>query len=250
MCHVSWPRQGVSLPPPYDLDPSFPTVFFDLDGMPSLCNVSEFVICHIVPTPDNRFIKSFGAGEFRRWSSPEAVAGIVRGWVIRGLDVVDYPYRANVRVTGVSRGKARFVLGGGIAAFVVQELGEILEGVRVSGRSVGGKIATLGVSLYGIGAGTRLAVHIFPPEFVADPALPGLSDGLSYDALCDVLAPPPLFSRGLTVEGSPSYAYARVHNFVSAREVREGGGGGLGDVLVRGRSYRELMWPTQEECSE
>jgi hypothetical protein len=173
--------------------------------------------------------------------SPEFVVGAIRDWVSRGLGIEDHQRRPNVRVTGVSRGKARFVLGGGVSVFVVLELGKLPEGVQVLGKPVGGKVVAFGVNLYGVGAGYRTSMHVFPAEYLADPPLPGLPDGLAYDVLYDLLAPPPIFSRGLTVIGSPSYVYARVNNDVSRLEAREGGGGGLGGVLVRGRSYLRLL---------
>ena len=75
------------------------------------------------------------------------------------------------------------------------------------------------------------AYHVFPLEFLTDPAYPKPGMPLRW------LPPPPVFYRGFAVEGFLGSHYTRVFFDVSIKEDEEEGGGTLFTFTVRGDSY-------------
>jgi hypothetical protein len=244
VCYAGCARYSESLPPPYDRHPDFPTVYFDPFGRPLLDGSSDSTIAQIVPSSDNPYVRRYGGGRCRQWLLPNLVSASAQEWVRRGRRVVIHSRHRDAQVVGVSRGWARFVCGGGVSTFVVEELGVFPGGEVVLGSSVGGMVAAYGVDIVGSGGqagpGDPFSdLHIFPAEYLADPPLPGLPEDLSRSEVRDWLAPPPVFCRGLAVEGGEGRAYARVTNDLSDKERREGGEI-LGEFICRGVSYSVL----------
>jgi hypothetical protein len=251
---------GACLPPPFDRDPKFPAVYFTLSGEPVLgqpTGSSDTTIYQIVPSDSNPYSRRYGgvnpttqtsgevldrrlrSNEYRDWDPPEVVLETVQDWFDLGVEIVFHPRRPGICVSGVSRGKSRFLCGGGVYVYVVRELGMLPEGGKVNGVTMERMVATFGVAFPGSG-NQSTAYHIFPSEYLVDPALPGLPGGLSYFETLRWLPPPPLFGRDLPVADGKGLVRSRVEFDVSVQEESEAGGTVMG-LTLRGRSYYLLQ---------
>jgi hypothetical protein len=147
--------------------------------------------------------------------------------------------RPGIQAMGVSRGRARFLCGGGISVFVVREEGLLPKGTECRGIIIpDGMVATIGVAIP-YSDDHSLTYHLIPKEWLADPEYPGLPPGLSPMEIEHWLAPPPEFEIGGPSEELPGYFLAIVQHDISDKEVKEGGGT-IAKLTVRGRSYLPL----------
>jgi hypothetical protein len=247
---------GACLPPPFDRDPKFPEVYFTPSGEPVLgrpTGPSDTTIYQIVPTDSNPYAKRYGGGrsamhisgevldrrlcsnEYRDWDPPEVVLETIQEWSNLGVEIIFHPRLPGIRVSGVSRGKSRFLCGGGVYVYVVRELGMLPEGGEVNGVTMDKMVATFGVAFPGSGD-QSMAYHIFPSEYLVDPAFPGLPGGLPYSEVLRWLPPPPTFGPDLPVTGGMGLVRSRVEFDVSVQEESEAGGTMMG-YTTRGRSY-------------
>lgn len=251
---------GNRLPPPLDRHPQFPVVFFNPAGEPLLGRppgTSDTTIYQIVPSDRNPYRLRYGGvephgdtdqegnprrisgDEYRDWDPPETVLSTILDWFEQGVEIVFHPRRQGIRVAGVSRGKSRFLCGGGVHVYVVRELGMLPEGRRVNGVTMCGMVATFGIAFSGTGNESE-AYHVFPAEYLVDPAYPGLPRGLSHAETLRWLPPPPTFDAAEPVVDGTGLAWARVEFDISMREEAEGGGTVAGWTF-RGRSYIRLL---------
>jgi hypothetical protein len=113
------------------------------------------------------------------------------------------------------------------------------EGRKVNGVTMRGMVATFGITFSGTGDEST-AYHIFPAEYLVDPAYPGLPRGLSHTETLRWLPPPPTFDFAEPVADCTGLVWARVVFDISMREESEGGGTVAGRTF-RGRSYIQLL---------
>lgn len=225
-------------PPPLDRHPDFPLVCFNEQGDPLLIGPQKYLdltIHHIVPGGNNPFVRRFGEGDYRNWAPPEAVFQMLEFWRKVGLKVTVHPRRPGVTSAGVSRGKARFLCGGGMTVFVVVEKGLLPVGKKIDGIPLDGMVATLGVAFPNTD-NSAATLHIIPAEYLVDPPLPALPRKLSPAQLQKRLPPPPEFYRSDKRAEYPGFYFAFVSFDISEKEEEEGGGS-IGSVTVRGSSY-------------
>jgi hypothetical protein len=229
-------------PPPYDLCPYFPTVYFNQDGEPYLGgpgDIPDAIIHQIVPSPCNPYIRRFGGGGYRDWGTPDAVHGTIMAAQESGLDITIYSRRPHVRVAGTSRGRPRFLQGSGVSVFVVRELGPLPNGGEICGSSLWGMVVMFGI-VYPNPDDRLASIHIFPAEYLVDSTYPGLPAGLSPAQLNHWLPPPPIFILACPVAGVPGLFHTQVAYDISDKEVSEGGGT-ICSYTLRGRSYSQLL---------
>ena len=212
------------LPPPYDRHPDFPLVLFNLDDEPQLdlpAGVINTVICHIVPGSANAYVTRHGGSYHRPWSEPEDVLFRVMLWHDLGFDVTVYPRLPGVQVMGAGYQMSRFVCGGGLALYVVWEVGMLPPEAEVGGVQVGGMVAVYGTSFPSPG-GDTLAYHILPAEYLVGSDRDGISAGSTRLGGSRWPDSPPLFSSSTLVDVETGLAFSRVDYVVG----RWGGQGG------------------------
>ena len=157
---------------------------------------------------------------------------MVSAWVGLGREVVIHPHRAGVRTIGISRGRLRFLCGGGISLYIVEEMGCLPGGALIKGEDMGGMVLLWGVE-FPSPAGALATFHLVTAECVVDPPPPGLPPHLAPGEESYWLLPPPEFQRGERDWRWSELYQARVENDVSRKEEEEGGGA-IFNYLMRG----------------
>ena len=244
--YFNFAPHDVGLPPPLDRT-RFPNVRFGPGGYPLLGSPDEplhprstSVIYQVVPSPSNPFALHFGEGEYRDWDSPEAVARTVEDAYDLGFSIVFHRRNPHIRVAGVSRGKARFLVGGGVTFFAAREVGLLPHDRSVFGLYHHEMVVVYG-AVFPCPDGITDSYHVFPKEFLMDPAFPGLPPGLAPSEVTRWLAPPPRFYPGRPVAGHPGTYFARIFHGVSEKEAMEEDGGTYFQYTRRGLSYLIML---------
>lgn len=237
-------QQRQKVPPPFDLCPDFPTIFFDRFGIPhpGLPNERPNVAVQIVPPPDNPYARRFGF-KSNGWQHPAAVVAYLLEWLEAGGEIVIHDYHPGVQVTGIGRGMPRFLRGGGFSLFIGGELGLLPDGFTINESMVTGMVATFAVSIPDGGRPPSLedaAFHLIPSAYLCDPVYPGLQGEVGPDRPHYELPPPPEFRPAAVNCPYQGFSYAEVTVGLSLRELEEDGVE-VDNHLFRGRSYRHLM---------
>ena len=203
------------------------------------------IIVQIVPDSGNWFVEHFTLSCVPEgWVEPEAAYQNVRDWQASDWRVVIHARRPGVQVSGIGRGRPRFLRGGGISLFIGEEIGLLPDDVVVDGVRLTQMVAVFGVSIPDSGvlpAFSDAAVHIVPAEYLRDPEYPSpLQPSVSFDDDFH-LPPPPTFRPGRPSSLFPGYTSAEVHLSMSGFEEGEPYSLDFACVLVRGPSYRSLF---------
>ena len=235
----------MDLPPPLNLWPNFPNVYFDPEGRPVLAAPGPKIdpehlttIYQIVPAANNPYILRFGKGVPCKWYEPDFVLDLISDWLNAKAEIVIHEHDPNIRTAGIGHGMARFLSGPGIEIFILREMGRVPDGTEIDGKVLRHMVATVGVSVPDRGAPP--ACHILPAEWLKDPDYPGLPKGLSRDQIISWIGPPPIFWSAGPAPGRKGLTTSRIEIEVSDREADEGGGA-LDDFASRGLSYHSLM---------
>ena len=204
-------------------------------------DVLESTVFQIVPDPRSSYPGQYGIGDFREWESPENIYNVISDWYDAGKEVVVYPRLRGVRVAGESRGMSRFVVGAGISAFVIHELGLLPSRVELGGELLEDMIVAFAVT-FPESQDHLPTYHVMPAEYLADPYLPGACPGWTrWDNLYH-LPPPPVFcmDKRSPINDLPGAFHTFVRFGVSVRELAEEGARDSDGVAVRGVSYQLL----------
>ena len=234
------------IPPPRDMCPEFPDIFFDARGVPHPGSPirGSNIITQVVPVSTSWFTRQFGLPCFSGgWVEPETVLEDLGDWQAAGGKIYAHSRRSGMRVTGIGRGRPRFLCGGGFSLFIGGELGLVPDGMFADGRELINMVATFAVSIPASGAMpvfADAAMHLIPAEYLKDPEYPGLLSPLTLSEANFHLPPPPYFVPGLPCSEFPGFRYARVYVLPSFREIAEDGLD-FCDRFLRGGSYRRLL---------
>ena len=236
-------RGDFHVPPPFNRNPRFPVIAFDNEDVPHLGVVGEVVysvVAQVVPTPCNRYVERYGFGPCGTWAISTEVMDYVGDCLRTGKGVVIHQRWRGVHPVGIGGGFCRFMIGGGLSLYIVEEIGLLPPKVEVGGERLNRYAAVLGYEVPSSSRGPPVC-HLVLREYLADPPLFGvpaiLAEALEYSYW---IPPPPLFRAvGSRWEGS-GYRHAMLVVGLSGRERREGGSINAGRVR-RGWSYRELQ---------
>ena len=236
-------RQVRDLLPPFDLSPNFPNILFDKYGVPhpgSPGGIHNAVV-QIVPDKRNWYAQNFGRKCRIDWTTPEGTIKFMEDCFRNGRRVEFHARKPGIQTFGTGRGKARFIVGGGISIFVRREIGPLPDSIMINGNVEKGMVATLGVSIPKKGGfpdpnDSAVACHLIPIEYLADQIYPGLPLVLSPRQMWYWLPPPPRFTPGSSCKERRGFWHANVTIYMSKKEDDEDGHEILFN-LMRGSAY-------------
>ena len=202
-------------------------------------------IVQIVPDPGSWFPEQFALScHSEGWVEPEIALQEMEVWRASNWGVNIHSRRPGVQVSGIGRGRPRFLRGGGFSLFIGAEIGLLPDGVIVDGIRLTQMVVVFGVTIPDSGVlptFSDAALHIVPAEYLRDPEYPNpLLPPVAFDDDFH-LPPPPIFRPGRASSLYPGYTTAEVHLSLSAFEAGEPYSLDLACVLVRGPSYRRLF---------
>ena len=237
-------RRGFDLPPPFNLCPEYPYIYFDRFGVPrpDVAAWESQMVVQVVPAPGNPYIQRF---DLRRdgWEGSDAAARYLRSWQEVSGEVFVHVRQEGVRTTGIGRDQARFLCGEEYTLFIGGEIGLLPRGVAVEGTDVSGMVVVFAVFVPADGKLPEIkdvAIHLLPREYLWDPPYPGFRGlngcaGVRYE-----LPPPPEFSPGDSGCPYPGFTFAKVLVGLSLME-KDGDSLEVDCQLLRGGCYRRLM---------